>query len=152
MGYSKEYWKRNREAVLARRKARYHNDPEYRERVRAEARKYRERKRAEQGKDKQVVTIQGNEYPALTTQEVCDALEIAPARLKHFHATQYLPPPLVSRPMRLYTKRQMHLIAGLEKFLRQNARYLKGPTTNRSTKVQAQLDSMVADIAKRWET
>jgi hypothetical protein len=154
MGYTPEWWQENREKVNAARNEKYKNDPEYRAKAQERARLYREKKRKEREaeRENQTILIGGKERPALTTAQVCSMVDVTASRIKYMQRAGYLPPALVTRPVRLYTKRQANLIAKLEAFLRQHQDTLRGPTTPESAKVSKKLDALTTTIQTQWET
>lgn len=154
MGYTPEWWAREKDRINAKRNARYQNDPEYREAARKRAREYRERKKKEReaAKANPTIEINGQQRPALTTFQVCEHAGVTAARIKYMQRVGYLPPALVTRPVRLYTKKQADLIRKLENFLREHKQSLRGPATPETEKVLAKLEKLKSTIAEKWET
>lgn len=154
MAYTPEWWKTAKDRINRRRAERYAKDPEYREAAKRRAKEYRERKKKEKAEAKKAptITLNGHEVPAVTTHQVCENLGITAQRIKYMQRAGYLPPALVTRPVRLYTKKQEGLIKLLEEFLRTHEGVLKGPVTPESEKLSGKLDSLVTTIDEEWET
>lgn len=154
MGYTKEWWDKNRALVNERRNEKYQNDPTYREAARARAKEYRDRKRAEAkaAKPKPTLEVNGNTVKALTTAQVCKHAGVTASRIKYMQRAGYLPTALVTRPVRIYTKVQADLIKDLEAFLRLHQDRLRGPTTPESAEASKKLNAKTTKIATKWET
>ena len=154
MGWTPEYWRKHGERIAAERKARYHNDPEYREKARERSRAYRARKKAEREAQlsKPTITVGGKVVPALTSDTLCEKAGINKARLKYMQRTGYLPNALITHPVRLYTNRQAQLVKNLEALLRTSSHHLRTPQTEKGAKAKAKLDALVSTIHAQWET
>lgn len=154
MGYTPEWWERERDRVNAERAAKYRDDPEYRKAAKERARLYRARKREEReaAKKNPTITIGGVEVPALTTMQVCQYAGITASRIKYMQRAGYLPSAVVTRPVRLYSQKQADMIRDLEGFLRSHQESLRGPVTPESEKVLAELEHRTSIITKQWET
>jgi len=149
MGFTPDYWKTHRGTILNKRKKRYRDDPEYREKMKQRAREYRAKKRAEREAfyANPYIDIQGQQVPALSVDQVCDHAGITKPRLKYMQKAGYLPTALVNRPARLYTQHQADLIKELEVFLLNNsdALRLSDPDAHKN------LNNQTATIKKEWE-
>lgn len=152
MGYTPDWWQKNRDKINSGRNEKYAKDPDYREQAKKRSKNYRDRKRAEREAEPVTIMVNGEERPAMTTQEVCAFADITTARIKYMQRAGYLPAALVTRPARLYTKRQAQLIRDLETFLRKHQDTLRGPSTSESEKVAQRLATKTATIETQWST
>lgn len=154
MGYTPEYWEKNKAEANARRSELYKNDPDYRAAARERSKKYRDRKRAEREaqKPKPTITIGLTEHEAMTTTQVCEYVGCNATRIKYMQRVGYLPPAVVTRPVRLYSKNQAKLIKSLDQFLQKNKNALRGPATTRSKAVLKKLNEKISTIKQNWNS
>jgi hypothetical protein len=154
MGYTREYWEREGARIAEQRRLRYQSDAAYREAAKDRSRAYRERKKAEQlaSAEGLTVMVKGVAVPAMTSDQFCAKVGIERTRLKYLHKVNYLPPPLVTKPFRLYTQGQVPLVQDLEAFLRANAAYMRSPQTERGAETIKALTTKTTTIAQSWET
>ena len=151
MAHTKEYYEKNRDHILAKRRERYQNDPDYRKRALERARKYREQKRAEKGSFDNAVLIDGVKVPAVSAAEVEKQLGLSDGKLKAYQKEGRIPKAFVSHPVRLYTQNQITLIKELSDFLAENRSALRRPATDAGVKAREQLDQLVTTIKQNWK-
>lgn len=148
MGWSEDYWSKNRDRILKERKEKYAKDPEYRAKARDRARRYRENQKAEREAflADPWMEIDGKKVSALTPDQMCQHIGIERSRLKYLQKAGYLPNPLVMRPHRLYTHRQADMIKDLNEFLRDNVGLLRvtDPTAT------GELDAKLTTMQQQW--
>ena len=147
-----QHYHNNKDEYAKRRRDRYANDPEYRKKVLDQAADYREKRRKKRAKAGKQIQLNGKMVSAITSTEICDELGAERTRLKHMQKAGYIPPALVSRPVRLYTKKQFALIRKMHEFLETNGAYLRNPNSPSGDKVMAELEALKSTIAKQWET
>lgn len=151
MAYTKEWWERNKQEVLDKRRSRYHSDPEYRQSVLDRSKRYREERKAKAAATPKTITINGKALKALTVAEVYKIAGIDAERLKYYQRQGYVPPALVSRPSRLYTVQQAEHIRQLTDFLQRKADDLRRPQTPEGKAASAQLKGITQAIHSTWE-
>ena len=151
MAYTKEWWEKNKEEVLAGRRQRYHEDPEYRARVLARSAEYRKKRKKERDANPATIHLNGKDVKAIPVTEVLEIVGIDAERLKYYQRQGYIPPAFVSRPQRLYTLQQAQHIKQLTEFLNLKAEELRRPQTPEGKAASAQLKGIIAAIQSNWE-
>lgn len=153
MGYTKKWYDKNKEALSKKRSDRYKNDPEYRKKTKEASKKYRDRKRLEKESDQGplVISIQGQDHPAMTLEEIETKTGITPARIKYMQSSGYIPQALVNRPNRVYTQNQVKLITDMENFLRANGFHLRGLESDKRTAIRQELNALISTIVNEWD-
>ena len=155
MGYTPEYWERNRNKILKERREKYQTDPAYRQQALERSRVRREKLKSERElspkKSKAVVTLpNGETVTGYTVQHVAAKIGISPEKPKYYFRQGYTPAALVSRPKRLYTENQIDLMHMLEHFLHENRAALRTPTTGAGLDAQTTLKTIIENIFKEW--
>lgn len=112
--YHRDYYRRKRTSLLAKRRKRYRTDAEYRELVktRARDRHRRLRKKADSGAGGLVKSV-GSEY--FTVSKVATEIGLSPNTIRAYHRKGIIPVPTVSKETgkygwNLYSKKQILLL------------------------------------------
>lgn len=152
MGYTKEWWEENKDKVLKKRRARYHQDPEYRDKVLERTRRNRKKKAEERQAELRDFAINGVPVKLQSLNEVAAKLGLEPDRLKYYQKQGYLPKALVTKPNRFYTPVQVEYIRQLTEFLAVHGKDLRRPTTPQGKAAITALEGLCKTIHDNWET
>lgn len=152
MGFTTEYWRLNKERILSERQRKYNEDPAYRAAALERSREYRRKKREEAGVGgSPEIVIDGKIVESYKLDEIPEEYGLTKVKLKYFQKQGYIPPALVSRPSRLYTKSQVLMIDALQKFLDKHRSVLRNPTVPAGVAARTELEKIVAHIHQNWK-
>jgi hypothetical protein len=120
--YYREWYEKNREARNARRRARYADSEELREREKDRVRTYREEKRDPKEAGKVYRSINGKKHQVFRVGQVAAIVGTHPSVLRRYERHGILPETVFEGEHRFYTAQQVELVAELVRFKR-NTRY-----------------------------
>lgn len=122
--YNRRYYLDNRKALLEKRRERYASDPFYRRRMKRQAKKSYEKRQASRPRTTRRPGVLRTPDGSLlyTTSVLAQAVGLSVHTLRKYHRQGVLPAPTKfddKRGWRLYNQRQVRLLAGLFKALRE---------------------------------
>lgn len=126
------WYQQNKEALNARRRQRYSENSEYRQRAIANSQRFRERKRAE------ILAEIGDRH---SLAEAAEQINRSPQTIRFWHNAGYLPSPDLVNGKKFYSPSQVGLLSELAQAL-----VKKG----RSKTWHEHRDQVINSIWKRW--
>ncbi len=144
----RRWYKENRTTLSQKRKARYQNDPEYRAKIIAAAKRRRDQGQVESNRKFQrlVATASGNKrvdvFPigTVATQLGCNA-----QMLRNWEKRGWIPPSSFSDTQRLYTRAQIKLMKKLQAFMEKHRRVKRAQ--NRFDKIRSEIDAQWGQLS-----
>lgn len=110
--YNKDYYERNKDSISERRKSRYRDDPEYREKVKERAKKYKE-----DNPVSRATVFVPDEY-VMTLVEAATQLEINISTLRDWIKLEMLPQPAKYGTVYYLTEQQFKLVEQMADFVK----------------------------------